>query len=81
MDVTRLLAEWNHGDRAALDKLVHSRQPAVVDAKGWKAIDAAEIARGGDARPRDKFTVIADMLAAAAATPTVGQRLLAGLRR
>src|SRR4051794_34333327 len=27
MDVTRLLAEWNHGDRAALDKLV----PLVYD--------------------------------------------------
>ena len=31
----------------ALDKLVRGRQPAVVDAAGWKAIDAAEIARGG----------------------------------
>jgi ferredoxin/flavodoxin---NADP+ reductase len=88
--VHHLVADYNHGllsnpvgKPAALDKLVRSRQPAVVDAKGWKAIDAAEIARGGDARPRDKFTVIADMLAAAAATPTptVGQRLLAGLRR
>ena len=67
---------------AALDKLVRSRQPAVVDADGWKAIDAAEIARGGEDRPRDKFTVIADMLAAGAApTPSVRQRLLAGLRR
>jgi ferredoxin/flavodoxin---NADP+ reductase len=88
--VHNLVADYNRGmlrnpvgKPAALDKLVHSRQPAVVDAKGWKAIDAAEIARGGEARPRDKFTVIADMLAAAAAapTPTVGQRLLAGLRR
>jgi ferredoxin--NADP+ reductase len=86
--VHHLVADYNHGllsnpvgKPAALDKLVHSRQPAVVDAKGWKAIDAAEIARGGDARPRDKFTVIADMLAAATPTPTVGQRLLAGLRR
>jgi len=88
--VHNLVADYNHGllrnpagKPGALDKLVHSRQPAVVDAKGWKAIDAAEIARGGEARPRDKFTVIADMLAAAAAapTPTVGQRLLAGLRR
>jgi ferredoxin--NADP+ reductase len=88
--VHNLVADYNRGmlrnpvgKPAALDKLVHRRQPAVVDAKGWKAIDAAEIARGGEARPRDKFTVIADMLAAAAAapTPTVGQRLLAGLRR
>jgi ferredoxin/flavodoxin---NADP+ reductase len=49
----------------------------------WKAIDAAEIARGGEDRPRDKFTAIADMLAAAAAArqPPMRQRLLAGLRR
>jgi ferredoxin--NADP+ reductase len=86
--VHNLVADYNRGmlrnpvgKPAALDKLVHSRQPAVVDAKGWKAIDAAEIARGGEARPRDKFTAVADMLAAATPTPTVGQRLLAGLRR
>jgi ferredoxin--NADP+ reductase len=87
--VHNLVADYNHGlltdpvgKPAALDKLVRSRQPAVIDTPGWKAIDAAEIARGGEARPRAKFTVIADMLAAAAApTPTVRQRLLAGLRR
>ena len=78
-----LLADPGRAKPAALDKLVRSRQPAVVDADGWKAIDAAEIARGGEDRPRDKFTAIADMLAAAAAapTPSVRQRLLAGLRR
>ncbi|OMB97257.1 ferredoxin [Mycobacterium sp. NS-7484] len=67
---------------AALDKLVRSRQPAVVDAAGWQAIDAAEIARGGEDRPRDKFTSVADMLAVAASAPkpTVRQRVLAGLR-
>jgi ferredoxin--NADP+ reductase len=71
------------GEPAALDNLVGSRQPDVVDAAGWKAIDAAEVARGGGDRPRDKFTSIADMLAAAAAAPapTVRQRLLAGLLR
>ena len=83
-----LVADYNHGlladavgKPAALDKLVRSRRPAVVDAAGWKAIDAAEIARGGEDRPRDKFTAIADMLAAAAAAPTppMRQRLLAGL--
>ncbi len=54
----------------------------MVDAAGWKAIDAAEIARGGGDRPRDKFTTVADMLAAAASAPNpnVVQRLLAGLR-
>jgi ferredoxin--NADP+ reductase len=88
--VHRLVADYNDGlltdpagKPAALDKLVRGRQPAVVDGEGWKAIDAAEIARGGDDRPRDKFTSTAEMLVAAAAAPTppVHQRLLAGLRR
>jgi ferredoxin--NADP+ reductase len=88
--VHNLVADYNDGlladpagKPAALDKLVRSRQPDVVDAAGWKAIDAAEIARGGEHRPRDKFTTVVEMLAAAAAAPTppVAQRLLAGLRR
>ena len=54
---------------AALDKLVRSRRPDMVDAAGWQAIDSAEIARGGEDRPRDKFTAVADMLAAAATAP------------
>ena len=68
---------------AALDRLVRGRQPDVVDASGWAAIDAAERARGGDDRPRDKFTAIPDMLAAAATAPTppLSRRLLAGLLR
>jgi ferredoxin--NADP+ reductase len=88
--VHNLVADYNSGLLAdpesrpsALDRLVRSRQPAMVDAVGWRAIDAAEIARGGDQRPRDKFTTIAAMLAAAATAPSppVHQRLLAGLRR
>jgi ferredoxin--NADP+ reductase len=86
--VHNLVADYNDGlladpaaKPAALDKLVRSRQPMVVDAEGWKAIDAAEIARGGGERPRDKFTSIADMLAATAATPLVRRRLFAGLLR
>jgi ferredoxin--NADP+ reductase len=86
--VHNLVADYNNGlladpaaKPAALDKLVRSRQPTVVDAEGWKAIDAAEIARGGGERPRDKFTSIADMLAATAATPLVRRRLFAGLLR
>jgi ferredoxin--NADP+ reductase len=88
--VHNLVADYNRGlltdpasKPAVLDKLVRGRQPAVIDAEDWKAIDAAEIARGGEERPRDKFTALADMLAAAAAAPppTVRQRLLAGLRR
>jgi ferredoxin--NADP+ reductase len=88
--VHKLVADYNDGlliDPAgkpgALDKLVRGRRPEMVDAEGWKAIDAAEIARGGDGRPRDKFTTTAEMLAAAAASPKppMRQRLLAGLRR
>ena len=88
--VRNLVADYNDGRLvdptsrpSALAKLIRARQPAVVDAAGWKAIDRAEIARGGADRPRDKFTVVADMLAAAATAPapSVGQRLLAGLRR
>jgi len=88
--VHSLVADYNDGllrdpvaKPSALDKLVRSRQPDVVDAAGWKAIDAAEIARGGEHRPREKFTSVADMLAAAAAAPAppVRQRLLAGLLR
>ncbi len=68
---------------ASLDKLVRGRRPDMVDVAGWQAIDAAEIARGGEDRPRDKFTTVADMLAAAATAPTppLRQRVLAGLRR
>jgi ferredoxin--NADP+ reductase len=86
--VHNLVADYNRGlltdpvgKPAALERLVRSRKPAVVDAEGWRAVDAAEIARGGEDRPRDKFTTTADMLAAAAAAPPMHQRLLAGLRR
>jgi ferredoxin--NADP+ reductase len=87
--VHNLVADYNDGlladpsgKPAALDRLVRSRRPDVVDAAGWKAIDAAEIARGGGDRPRDKFTTVADMLVAAASVPKPNavQRLLAGLR-
>jgi ferredoxin/flavodoxin---NADP+ reductase len=88
--VHALVADFNAGMLAdpvtkpdALDRLVRARQPDAVDAAGWRAIDAAEIARGSqDGRPRNKFTDIADMLAAAAtAQPAPPQRrLLARLR-
>ncbi|MGC2655129.1 MAG: FAD-dependent oxidoreductase [Mycobacterium sp.] len=53
---------------SALDRLVRERQPDLVDAAGWHAIDAAEVARGqADGRPRNKFTDVAEMLAAAGA--------------
>ena len=86
--VHNLVDDYNRGLLSdpvgrSLDKLVRSRQPDVIDAAGWKAIDAAEIARGAGVRPRDKFTAVTDMLDTAAAVPTppIRQRLLAGLRR
>ncbi len=88
--VQNLVADYNAGlltdpaaKPAALDKLVRGRRPDMVDAAGWQAIDRAEIARGGEDRPRDKFTAVADMLAAAATAPAppIGRRVLAGLRR
>jgi len=88
--VQALVADFNAGrltDPAAkpgsLANLVHARRPDVVDCAGWRAIDAAEIARGRhDGRPRNKFTDVADMLAAAAiaqAAPPLRRRLLARL--
>ncbi len=87
--VRKLVTDYNDGNLvdptggpSLLERLIRARQPDVVDAAGWKAIDRAEVARGGAGRPRDKFTKIPDMLAAAATAPTrsMGQRLLAGLR-
>jgi ferredoxin--NADP+ reductase len=80
--VQRLVDDYNAGQLrdpvgkpAALDKLVRQRQPKVVDANGWRAIDAAEKARGELAdRPRNKFTSIADMLDAASSAPTPSLR-------
>ncbi|BBX29371.1 4Fe-4S binding protein [Mycolicibacterium alvei] len=67
---------------AALEKLVRTRQPAMIDAAGWQAINATEIARGGEDRPRDKFTSVDEMVAVAAKAPkpSVRQRVLDGLR-
>ncbi|MET0455122.1 MAG: 4Fe-4S binding protein [Mycobacterium sp.] len=88
--VHELVDDFNAGNLAdpvarqsALAKLIKARQPDAIDGAGWKAIDEAEIARGGADRPRDKFIAIPDMLAAAATAqePSLGQRLLASLRR
>ncbi|SOJ57104.1 putative ferredoxin/ferredoxin--NADP reductase [Mycobacterium simulans] len=89
--VQALVADFNAGKLTApaaqpaeLEKLVHARQPDGVDSAGWRAIDAAEVARGrADGRPRNKFTDAAEMLAAAAPVPQappLRRRLLARLR-
>lgn len=88
--VQALAADFNAGKLTdpvakpeALAKLVHARQPDAVDSRGWQAIDTAEVARGGrDGRPRNKFTAVPDMLAAAATaqpTPPLHRRLMARL--
>lgn len=91
--VHNLVADYNdgllvdpvtyHAKPGALDKLVRRRCPDVVDAAGWRTIDAAEVARGGGERPRSKFTAVTDMLAAAAEAPRprLYERVLAGFRR
>ena len=54
------------GRPAALRRLVRERRPEAIDAAGWHAIDAAEIANGAVAgRPRVKFTSVADLIAVA----------------
>ncbi|WP_099224597.1 FAD-dependent oxidoreductase [Mycobacterium persicum] len=89
--VQALVADFNAGKLsdpagkpAVLDQLVAMRQPDVIDAAGWRVIDAAEVARGSrDGRPRSKFTDVTDMLAAATAasqTPPLRRRLLMRLR-
>ena len=89
--VQALVADFNAGKLAdpvgkpaALDRLVADRQPDVIDSAGWRAIDAAEVAGGRrDGRPRNKFTDVADMLAAASVVqqaPPLRRRLLARLR-
>ncbi|MCA2243113.1 MULTISPECIES: FAD-dependent oxidoreductase [Mycobacterium] len=85
--VQALVADFNAGNLTdpaakpeALTALVRARQPDAIDAAGWRAIDAAEIARGsGEGRPRNKFTDVAAMLAAAATAepaPPPRRRLL-----
>ena len=72
-----LTPEFHAELTGALQQLIRDRRPDVVDMAGWRAIDAAEIARGGADRPRDKFIDVSDMLAAAANAPkpTLRQRL------
>jgi ferredoxin--NADP+ reductase len=79
--VATLVEDFNNGllddprqPPSALETLIRARQPDLVDAAGWRAIDVAEISRGEAAgRPRVKFTSVSDMLSAARNRP--GARL------
>lgn len=53
--------------RAALDQLLEERGVDIVTFRDWQKIDDAEIARARDGAPREKFTTIADMIAASEA--------------
>ncbi len=89
--VQRLVDDFNAGrlsqplhPPSAFDTLVRARRPDVVFAAGWRAIDAAEIARGAvEGRPRRKFSDTAEMLAVAASAPApkLRQRLVDRLRQ
>jgi ferredoxin--NADP+ reductase len=49
--------------REVFERLLAERCGQVVTHDAWRAIDAAEVARGKPAgRPRDKFTDVASML-------------------
>jgi ferredoxin/flavodoxin---NADP+ reductase len=51
-------------DTGAIRELIASRGVRVVSFKDWRAIDAAEVARGEAAgKPREKFTRVDEMLA------------------
>ena len=50
--------------RAGLDRLLASRGVETVTFRDWKKIEEAEVARAREGSPREKFTDIADMIAA-----------------
>lgn len=52
------------GGRAALDALLSARGVDIVTFRDWQKIEAAEVARARAGSPREKFTSLADMLAA-----------------
>ncbi|AMO71995.1 FAD-dependent oxidoreductase [Sphingorhabdus sp. M41] len=54
----------NKEGRKGLDRLFDARDVKAVTFRDWKKIEEAEIARARDGSPREKFTDIADMIAA-----------------
>ncbi len=62
------LLDEPRGRRGGLKRLIRERAPQAIDAAGWRAIDAEEIARGAaTGRPRVKFTSVDQMLTVAEA--------------
>ncbi len=63
----RVAAEVTDGGkqgRAGLDRLLEGRGVRTVTFREWQRIEAAETSRARDGSPREKFTTVADMLAA-----------------
>ena len=54
----------NKEGRKGLDKLFEQRGVEAVTFRDWKKIEEAETARARDGAPREKFTDVADMIAA-----------------
>lgn len=69
------------GSRADFQRLARSRQPDLIDSRGWAAIDAHEQAAGGDARPRRKFTSTDEMVAVAQPAQVERASLVGSRRR
>ncbi|MEO9469651.1 FAD-dependent oxidoreductase [Parasphingorhabdus sp.] len=54
----------NREGRMGLDRLLDRRNVEAVTFRDWKKIEEAEIANARDGAPREKFTDVADMIAA-----------------
>lgn len=54
----------NKEGREGLDRLLESRGVEAVTFRDWKKIEEAEVANAREGAPREKFTDIADMIAA-----------------
>jgi hypothetical protein len=58
---------------SALNAVLRARNVRAVDFPGWQALDAAERRAGAlKSKPREKFTVVADMLKLAGIDDYVG---------
>jgi Pyridine nucleotide-disulphide oxidoreductase len=57
--------------RAGVLHLFEQRQVGCVDYAAWRRIEAAELARAGHERCRNKFSIIAEMLEAAQVGPSL----------